>query len=397
MDDITALIVDDDEGARLILSAMLSSLGYPPIVASSADEALEIISENNINLILCDWEMPGISGLELCRSIRESDSGQYTYFILVSGRTEQRSIITGLQTGADDFISKPVDVDELTVRLNSASRVINLEKKLEVRNKKLESAYETITNDLRIAAKIQDELLPRQYKLNRFNTSWMFKPAHYVSGDLFDYFPIYEQYLAFYILDVEGHGIPSALTTFSVNNQLNPSSRGICARYIRSCESIDDACVATVTELNRQFARNLQGGRYFTMIYGIIDIDSGRVAMTQAGHPPAIQISGSTGEVAMVGNGGLPVGLLEEATYQSVSCDLSVGDRLFVYSDGTLECANSDDEFYGNERLATGIKKWSDKPIKEVSTNFDKELTQWNGSDQFDDDVSMVVFEYTEH
>ena len=283
------------------------------------------------------------------------------------------------------------------MRLSSATRVINLEKKLEERNKKLESAYETITSDLCIAAKIQDELLPRQYKLNRFNTSWIFKPAHYVSGDLFDYFPIYEQYLAFYILDVEGHGIPSALTTFSVNNQLNPSSRGMCARYIRSCKSIDDACVETVTELNRQFARNLKGGRYFTMIYGIIDIDTGRVAMTQAGHPPAIHASSSTGEVALIGDGGLPVGLLEEATYQSVSCELTVGDRLFVYSDGTLECTNPEEEFYGKERLATGIKKWSDKPVNEVSKNLDNEFRQWNGSDQFDDDVSMVVFEYTEH
>ncbi len=397
MDEVNALVVDDDESARLILSAMLSSSGFEPIVASSADEALEIISKTNINLILCDWEMPGTSGLELCHKIRESDSGRYTYFILVSGRTEQHSIVSGLQAGADDFICKPVDIDELTVRLSSASRVINLEKKLEERNKKLESAYETITNDLRIAAKIQDELLPRQYKLNRFNTSWIFKPANYVSGDLFDYFPIYDQYLAFYILDVEGHGIPSALTTFSVNNQLNPSSRGICARYIRTCKSIDAACVATVTELNRQFARNLQGGRYFTMIYGIIDIDTGRVAMTQAGHPPAIHVSNSAREVTMIGNGGLPVGLLEEATYQSVSCELAVGDRLFVYSDGTLECTNTVNEFYGKERLATNIKKWNDKPIKEVSIDFDNEFTQWNGSEQFDDDVSMVVFEYTEH
>jgi len=106
MDEVNALVVDDDESARLILSAMLSSSGFEPIVASSADEALEIISKTNINLILCDWEMPGTSGLELCHKIRESDSGRYTYFILVSGRTEQHSIVSGLQAGADDFICK---------------------------------------------------------------------------------------------------------------------------------------------------------------------------------------------------------------------------------------------------------------------------------------------------
>jgi len=396
MDEINALVVDDDEGARIILSSMLEMAGYKPVVASSASEALEIVETTDIALILCDWEMPEVSGIQLCEKIRASDSGRYIYFILVSGRTERHSIVSGLQAGADDFICKPVEMDELTVRLSSATRVINLERKLDERNKTLEKAYESVTNDLRIAAKIQDELLPRQYKLNRFNTNWMFRPANYVAGDIFDYFPIYDQYMVFYILDVEGHGIPSALTTFSVNNQLNPSSRGICARAIRTCDSIDQACVETVTELNRQFARNLEGSRYFTMIYGIVDIDTGRVAMTQAGHPPAMHLSTSSGEVQAIGNGGMPVGLLEDATYDSVSCDLSVGDRLFIYSDGTLECANPDNEFYGSERLTDKIVNWGDTPISGLASNFDDEFIQWNGSEQFEDDVSMVIFEYTD-
>jgi len=374
---------------------MLEMAGYKPVVASSASEALEIVETTDIALILCDWEMPEVSGIQLCEKIRASDSGRYIYFILVSGRTERHSIVSGLQAGADDFICKPVEMDELTVRLSSATRVINLERKLDERNKTLEKAYESVTNDLRIAAKIQDELLPRQYKLNRFNTNWMFRPANYVAGDIFDYFPIYDQYMVFYILDVEGHGIPSALTTFSVNNQLNPSSRGICARAIRTCDSIDQACVETVTELNRQFARNLEGSRYFTMIYGIVDIDTGRVAMTQAGHPPAMHLSTSSGEVQAIGNGGMPVGLLEDATYDSVSCDLSVGDRLFIYSDGTLECTNENEDFYGDERLTDCIEKWKGTPISELAENFDREFTQWNGSEQFEDDVSMVIFEYT--
>jgi len=91
----------------------------------------------------------------------------------------------------------------------------------------------------------------------------------------------------------------------------------------------------------------------------------------------------------------MPVGLLEEATYGSVDCSLKVGDRLFLYSDGMIECENTHGEFYGSERLLGRIQEWRDLPIEELGDLFDGEFARWNGSENFEDDVSMVILEYT--
>jgi len=395
MEGHSALVVDDDEQACLLLSSMLEGMGFRAVTASNGKEALKIIDNSGVALVLCDWQMPGMTGTELCAAVRKKKSDNYVYFVVVTGNDDVDCIETALSAGADDFMQKPVSLSELSVRLQSASRIIDLQKKLSARNAFLEFAYQSVTTDLKIAAKVQEDLLPRQFRLAGLDTNWVFKPANFVAGDMFDYFPLGDDYFVFYILDVEGHGIASALTSFAINNQLNPSSHGLCSRSLKIQPTVPDAVVDTISNLNRQFQGNLNSSRYFTMIYGVIEVSTGTVTMTQAGHPPAIQLPLKTGEPVALGDGGMPVGMLEEATYSSISCQMSVGDRMFLYSDGMLECRNESGEFYGSERLLRRIQEWKDLPIEELGDLFDGEITNWNGSETFDDDVSMVILEYT--
>lgn len=388
----TALVVDDDSTARLILTSMLDHIGCDSIAANDGEQALESVDSAGVSLVLCDWDMPGMSGVDVCAKLRQLDQGRYIYFILVSGRTERGSIVAGLEAGADDFICKPVDLDELTVKVKSAFRVINLERQLEERNAKLQRAYANVTDDLVIAGKIQKDLLPQPYPGNGIDTGWLFTPAQYVSGDMFDYFKFDDNYWIFYIMDVEGHGIPSALTVFSVHNQLNPSAMGLCARMINTCATLEDACIGTVDDLN---GRSVQGGRYFTMIYGVVEVKTGRVTMTQAGHPPALHLSKRDGKISGVGNGGMPVGLLDDASFEAVSCQLEPGDKLFVYSDGTFECTDTEDNLYGMKRMQSRIIELADEPVSTVCSRFDEDIMAWNGDKELSDDVSMLVIEYT--
>ncbi len=392
MSENTALVVDDDISARMILSSMLDHIGCESIAANDGSEALETVDASGVSVVLCDWDMPGMSGIDLCEELRSRVDGRYIYFILVSGRTERESIFEGLEAGADDFICKPVDIDELTVKIKSAFRIVNLERQLEEKNRRLQRAYAAVTEDLVIAGKIQEDLLPVPYQGDACNTGWLFRPAQYVSGDMFDYFKIGDNYWVFFVMDVEGHGIPSALTVFSVNNQLKPSADGLCATMLRDSSSVSEACIKTVSELNR---RSLAGGRYFTMVYGVLDLSTGEVTMTQAGHPPALHLSKQSGELESIGDGGMPVGLLEDATFSSVSCQLAAGDRLLVYSDGTLECTDSEANLYGSERMNNRIKALKDESVSTVCEKFDADLCRWNGDKPFDDDVSLLVIEYT--
>lgn len=121
------LIVDDDDFALEVLEHALTMEQYEVVVAHSAHEALEILRTGSCHLVIADWLMPEVDGLELCRRIRKSDYSGYTYVILLTSRHEGEDIVVGLSAGADDFVAKPFDPAELLVRVHAGERILSLE------------------------------------------------------------------------------------------------------------------------------------------------------------------------------------------------------------------------------------------------------------------------------
>jgi putative two-component system response regulator len=121
------LIVDDDEIALELLGEALSGAGYEVTAAHNGREALEILRTGLYRIVISDWEMPEMNGLELCRRIRERSFASYVYIILVTSRDGTDNVVQGLDAGADDFISKPFHPAELRVRVKSGVRLLSLE------------------------------------------------------------------------------------------------------------------------------------------------------------------------------------------------------------------------------------------------------------------------------
>jgi putative two-component system response regulator len=121
------LIVEDDADALTLLENALLYFGYDVTTATNGTEALELIRSGEFQIIISDWEMPDSSGPDLCREVRHRLSAGYTYFILLTAKTGIQSRIEGLRAGADEFLSKPIDPDELQVRLHVAERILALE------------------------------------------------------------------------------------------------------------------------------------------------------------------------------------------------------------------------------------------------------------------------------
>jgi len=107
------IVVDDDPTALLIISEMTKSLGFDTLCAESGEACMELLQDHSISLVLSDWEMPGMDGPTLLRLLREQNYGRYLYLILVTGRDDKEDLIEGLNAGADDFINKPVNMEEL--------------------------------------------------------------------------------------------------------------------------------------------------------------------------------------------------------------------------------------------------------------------------------------------
>jgi putative two-component system response regulator len=121
------LIVDDDDFALSVLDATLARMGYGVVVAHDGAEAMQILRAGDIRLVITDWDMPEMNGVDLCRTVRKEDLPGYVYIIMLTGREGAKQRMEGLCAGADDFLNKPLDPEELLVCLKTAERILSLE------------------------------------------------------------------------------------------------------------------------------------------------------------------------------------------------------------------------------------------------------------------------------
>jgi DNA-binding response OmpR family regulator len=134
------LIAEDEMTSRKILEKTLSKVGYQIIAVEDGLKALSLIQKDIPDMLITDWMMPDLDGLELCRKVREMNLPSYIYIILWTALTQKENIIMGLDAGADDYITKPFDKTELLARVRAGERVIQLERSLRQKNKELSDA-----------------------------------------------------------------------------------------------------------------------------------------------------------------------------------------------------------------------------------------------------------------
>ena len=132
------LIAEDSPTWWRLIKKTLEDAGYEALIAEDGKKAWDILQKENVKLIIADWLMPGLDGIELCRKIRASQTQGYVYIILLTSKDKKDDIIAGLDAGADDYMVKPFDKAELLVRVRAGERVVNLEKELMGKNTKLE-------------------------------------------------------------------------------------------------------------------------------------------------------------------------------------------------------------------------------------------------------------------
>lgn len=393
------LVVDDDEAIRILLSARLRSLGHEIDTAVNGLEAWDQLTRKSFDLLICDWNMPLMSGVELCRRIRHTEPSSYVYVILCTAMNQKADFLAGMEAGADDFVVKPIDFADLRVRIRAAERIIQLHSELSAQNKslrelygKLRTAYDTIERDLEAAAGMQTALLPSKSELHEnIRLDWLLIPSLYLAGDMLNYFLVDGRKLIFYHLDVAGHGIPAALLSVTLNRLLmpvpgSPIAKGSSPDLPQSLASPQEV----VTELNNRFQSS--DDTYFTMIYGIFDADSRAVTFCQAGHPNPLLLS-SRGELKRLGEGGFPVGMMPSMTYDQSQVTLSRGDKLVLYSDGIPECLNQSGKRYTEASLFAALKRHPQSSAAELVEAVREDIVRWRGESELSDDVSLLVME----
>ncbi len=258
----------------------------------------------------------------------------------------------------------------------------------------LSSDFERVKQDLTYASNIQETFLPIPLDSQFIAAAGKLQPAQFIAGDGLDYFHLNDNLFAFYLIDVAGHGTAAAMLSFAVQIQLNPKLDGLCQKHLEKSGNLAETVDNTLKELNQNFFSEHSAARYFTMIYGLVSLDTGKVTFGQAGHPPPVHFQSKKGTAITQGSNGTPVALFDEPSFGIYTFDMERGDRLVVYSDGVTECRNLNDEEFGEENLIALTCKSSLLPISEQTDSITNAISQWNGNDIFEDDVSILLLEY---
>jgi len=136
--DFKVLVADDSPIYRKLVEHTLSEKQYAVLFAKSGREAIDLFTEHQPSLVITDWMMPDLSGIELCEHIRNHPRQTYTYLIILTGITEKNKLVKGLAAGADDYLTKPFHSDELLARVGVGRRIVELHRQLEAKNQMLE-------------------------------------------------------------------------------------------------------------------------------------------------------------------------------------------------------------------------------------------------------------------
>ncbi|WP_083834631.1 SpoIIE family protein phosphatase [Oceanicola sp. S124] len=396
-------MVDDSRLQRRILVSSLSGWGYELREVESGDAALAICRDWVPDLVISDWMMPGMDGLQFCKAFRALERETYGYFILLTSKNEKFHAAEGLDAGADDFLTKPVNKAELRARLTAGERILDMQQELTRKNRiirqtltRLQAAHDVIDSDLIEARKLQQSLVRERHRaFTPMEVSLLLRPAGRVGGDLVGFYPINDDCFGCFSIDVSGHGISSALMTARLAGYLSSAvpEQNVAIRPLPGGGYAPRPPAEVVAHLNGLVLGEITTEHYFTMVLAHVELATGRITLVQAGHPHPL-LHRADGGLAEVGIPGVPVGLLPDATFEQAEVTLAPGDRLLIGSDGITECPDADGKLLETEGLCEMMQHLRGTSGTALLESLVWRLGDYAGMEEFPDDISAVLLEY---
>jgi phosphoserine phosphatase RsbU/P len=318
------LVVDDDAMSRRVLGQLLSAAGYNCRVSKDGAEALDTIHDKPPSLLLLDFDMPGLNGAEVLRSLRSDEDPGVSQIpaIMLTAHGSEQSEVSCLQAGADDFVTKPVNSSVLRARIETQLRVRSMRRQLERQNDELEKWRRDLERDLAAARLTQQSLIPQKpLLLPGWQIASCYRPVIQVGGDIYGWLRMKDGRVLFWIADGTGHGAAAALLT-------------TLAKLLFHHGSMDHDSPASLMEGVDNDFRSIFGARSFmTAMCVALDPTTGEAQVVGAGHPPLLVVrhDGTTESIVSVAP---PLGLIKRTVFKETLLGLEPGDAFLLYTDG---------------------------------------------------------------
>jgi len=378
------LVVDDDAVSRKILARLLASAGYQCHECEDGAEALALVHAKRPSLLLLDFDMPGLNGTEVLKTLRSDSDPAIAQIpaIMLTGHGSEESEVRCLQAGADDFVTKPVNAAVLRARIETQLRLRSMRRQLQRQNDELEEWRRNLERDLRAAQLTQQSLIPQKPPtIAGWEVATCYRPVIQVGGDIYGWLRMKDGRILFWIADGTGHGAAAALLT-------------TLAKLLFHHGSVEHDGPARVMEaVNNDFRRVFGARSFMTAMCVAVDPATGRATVVGAGHPPVLiaRRSGGTESIASVAP---PLGLIEHPEFTETIVDLDSGDAFLLYTDGLFGAAKG-------ERLRLTPKRL-EKMLDHSAPNAEallkgilNQAVPENSNDSLPDDVAALAVRRT--
>jgi two-component system sensor histidine kinase ChiS len=372
------LAVDDEPVNLLILVNHLKMEGYEIITSESAEPVEAMIESGDIpDLILLDVMLPNVSGYEICRRIRTRFSSHELPVIMLTARNSTQDIVAGMEAGANDYLIKPVNGEELCARV---SNLVSMKKSV-----KAQSELSVIKSELNLAIEIQRNILPPTLPdVKGLSFAVKYIPSSHVSGDFYDYHVTDEKNVGVILADVTGHGVPAAMVASMVQ---------MAYSFVKKSNNDPSRILSEINGILCIYPHEL----YLTSCCVHIDVDQRRMRYSNAGHPSVMIYRGAENRLLDYSVSGRPIGMFDDTEYSTIDISLIPGDRILLYTDGIPEARNPSRIAFGDERFRSLVAENRHLGPADFADTVVRSVQEWSGAGPdrgLSDDVTLIVMDF---
>ncbi|MCB1322217.1 MAG: SpoIIE family protein phosphatase, partial [Leptospiraceae bacterium] len=372
---VRTLIVDDDPVNLQVLKNLLSLRNHEVVEAASGRDALQLIEERpGFDLILLDIMMPGLTGYEVCRILRETHSPSELPVVILTAKNRTEDVVQGLASGANDYLAKPFEPAELQARVDNMLALREAARS--------QASLAVLNHELQTAYLIQQSMLPAASpRIPGFRIATRYRAMINVGGDYYDFLPD-ESGLGIIMADVSGHGVPAALIVSLLK-----------MAFLYQSELIEFPARVLVG-MNRILYQNT-GNEFITACGLFINTRNRTLRVANAGHPPLLLWRKSTNTIEELRPAGRILGIWPEIEIDSPEpVQLESGDRILLYTDGAFEITNDQGQQFGMTRLESFLRAGQNLNVDDFSDRLLADLLEWVGDPKMiQDDIAMVVID----
>lgn len=378
------LVVDDMEQNIDLISRYLINAGYDIISATNGSTAIRKARMFKPDLILLDILMPQMTGFEVCKILKSDNDTKYISILIITALDSSDTRTRSFEVGADDFISKAFDKTLLLSKVKSLLRIKHLSDQLKLQYSELQEKNNTLDFQLNMAMQVQRSLIEEaNFILNDVNFMSKYLPALDIGGDMYDMVKLDGSNVAVIMGDVSGHGIAAALLT------------AMLKMMFRNILSITHEPSEVLNKMNVEFCNiftNKLIDVYSCVFYAVIDTENKEIFCSNAGHTLPIFVEADTSSAYEIDIHGLPIGMMENSTYNTKILSFTNGDLVFFHTDGLGDSLYKDttDEFVHKlKELLISVKNM---PAEQIISHV---LDQFRNNDDVgnyeSDDISIIV------